>query len=103
MERALRYHRVRAIARPILIELPSETETVWDLPWNLPIWPMMIGAGMLHLTIGAIAARIAHRKGRDLAIWLPIGLLAGTPALIAAWRLAPTHPPAKTSEADRGA
>lgn len=58
---------------------------------NLSIWPpalpLLLGAGILHFMIGTVAAIVASRKGRDLAIWLPLGLFAGTPALIAAWRL----------------
>ncbi|MBE9028457.1 hypothetical protein IQ266_01640 [filamentous cyanobacterium LEGE 11480] len=48
---------------------------------------MVIGAGILHFAIGTVAAIVAKNKGRNFTIWLPLGLFAGTPALIAAWRL----------------
>jgi uncharacterized membrane protein YoaK (UPF0700 family) len=51
---------------------------------ELPSLPILCGAGILHFTIGAMAATIAHRKGRKLSLWLPIGLIVGTPALVAA-------------------
>jgi hypothetical protein len=60
-----------------------------NLLLNLPFWPIVVGAGLLHCTIGIVAARMAQQKGRDLRIWLPVGLIAGTPALIVAWRLTP--------------
>jgi hypothetical protein len=60
-----------------------------DLPTDLPLVPIVITAGVLHCAIGIVAAFVAQRKGRQLGIWLPIGLIAGTPALIAAWRLKP--------------
>jgi hypothetical protein len=56
---------------------------------NLPFWPIVIGAGLLHCAIGVVAALVAKRKGRNWGFWLPVGLIAGTPALIAAWRLTP--------------
>jgi hypothetical protein len=56
---------------------------------NLPPWPIVIGAGLLHCTLGFTAAVLAKRKGHDWNFWLPVGLIAGTPALIAAWRLSP--------------
>jgi hypothetical protein len=56
---------------------------------NLPFGPIAMGAGLLHFTIGGVAALVAKRKGRNLGVWLPLGLIAGTPALIAAWRLTP--------------
>jgi uncharacterized membrane protein YoaK (UPF0700 family) len=52
---------------------------------------LLWGAGILHFTIGAIAANVAHRKGRRLSFWLPLGLIAGTPALIAALLLPPVE------------
>jgi hypothetical protein len=60
-----------------------------DLPTDLPLGPIVMTAGVLHCAIGLVAARIAQQKGRPLSLWLPIGLIAGTPALIAAWRLKP--------------
>jgi hypothetical protein len=46
--------------------------------------PIVLGAGFIHCTIGAIAAAIAQRKGRKLSVWLPLGLIVGTPALVVA-------------------
>jgi hypothetical protein len=37
--------------------------------------------------LGLTAAVVAKRKGHDWNFWLPVGLIAGTSALIAAWRL----------------
>jgi hypothetical protein len=58
-----------------------------NLPLNLPFWSIVFGAGILHCTMGLVAALVAKRKGRDWSFWLPVGLIVGTPALIAAWRL----------------
>jgi hypothetical protein len=46
-------------------------------------------AGLLHFGIGLLAARLAIRKGQDWKWWVPIGLIGGTPAFIAALRLKP--------------
>jgi hypothetical protein len=54
-------------------------------------WPLKLSLGILHFSIGAIAANVAHRKGRRLSFWLPLGLVAGTPALIAALLLPPVE------------
>ncbi|MEB3356135.1 MAG: hypothetical protein VKK04_05370 [Synechococcales bacterium] len=53
----------------------------------------------LHLLIGAVGAVIAYRKGRRLDRWLVLGLIAGTPALIAALVLKPQPDP--RNEMDR--
>jgi hypothetical protein len=68
-----------------------------DLPADVPLVPIVIAAGVLHCAIGLVAARIAQQKGRPLGLWLPIGLIVGTPALIVAWRLKAeiTAPPEK--------
>jgi hypothetical protein len=58
---------------------------------NLPVLPILFAAGGLHCIIGTIAAFIATTKGHNFRFWLPVGLIAGTPALIAAWRLAPKN------------
>jgi hypothetical protein len=50
-----------------------------DLPIN-PILYLMLN---LHCLIGGIAAVIARRQGRNLGVWLIIGLIGGTFALIA--------------------
>ena len=44
------------------------------------IVPLMV----LHLIIGGIAATVAFRKGRNLGLWIVVGAIGGTPALIAA-------------------
>ncbi len=38
----------------------------------------------LHLLIGVIGALVAAYKGRDLRLWLLIGPVCGTPALLVA-------------------
>ncbi|MGB3136914.1 MAG: hypothetical protein WBG38_08590 [Nodosilinea sp.] len=40
----------------------------------------------LHCAIGLVAARVAHRKGYDLGLWMVWGMVGGTVALIDAWR-----------------
>lgn len=50
-----------------------------DLPIN-PIVYLMLN---LHCLIGGVAAVIARRQGRSLALWLILGLIGGTVALIA--------------------
>ena len=44
-------------------------------------------AGGVHIVAGVSAAIVAIRKGKDWKWWIPIGLLAGTPALIAAIKI----------------
>ncbi len=54
-----------------------------------PIWGFTLGLGLmawLHCLVGLVAARVAYNRGRDLALWLPWGLLAGTIALVMAYR-----------------
>ena len=46
-------------------------------------------AGGVHVVAGVSAAIVAIRKGKDWKWWIPIGLMAGTPALIAAVMLKP--------------
>lgn len=46
-------------------------------------------AGVVHVTLGLSAAIVAIRKGKDWKWWIPIGLIAGTPALIAAIKIEP--------------
>jgi hypothetical protein len=43
----------------------------------------------LHCLIGLVAAGVAYRKGRRLGRWVALGLVAGTPAFIAALFLSP--------------
>lgn len=50
-----------------------------DLPIN-PIVYLMLN---LHCLIGGVAAVIARRQGRSLGLWLILGLIGGTVALIA--------------------
>ncbi|HAZ49625.1 MAG TPA: hypothetical protein DDW76_05685 [Cyanobacteria bacterium UBA11369] len=58
-----------------------------DLPIESTIYLML----SLHCVIGAIAAIIAQNKGRSLNLWLPLGLVVGTPALIVALLIKPKH------------
>ena len=46
-------------------------------------------AGGVHVVAGVSAAIVAMRKGKNWKWWVPIGLMAGTPALIAAVMLKP--------------
>ncbi len=57
---------------------------MWDLIAGRPASVVLLIAGTIHLTIGAIAANVAVRKGRNRSLWLPMGLIMGTPALIIA-------------------
>lgn len=59
-----------------IVDWPAVDRSAW--------LPIVIGAGTLHFAIGTIAATIAQRKGRKLSVWLPLGLIMGTPALIVA-------------------
>jgi zinc transporter ZupT len=48
-------------------------------------WPLILALMLwFHCLIGLVAARVAYRKGGDLALWLPWGLLGGTAALVGA-------------------
>ncbi len=51
-----------------------------DLFFSLPIGWLLAA----HSVLGLTAAAIAKQKGRDLKVWLPLGLICGTPALIVA-------------------
>jgi hypothetical protein len=46
--------------------------------------PIVLLLGAMHCAIGYAAAQIAINKGRSRDTWIPLGLVAGTPALIAA-------------------
>ena len=46
-------------------------------------------AGGVHFIAGVSAAIVAMRKGKDWKWWIPIGLMAGTPALVIAVKLKP--------------
>lgn len=70
------------------------------LPGRFPLTtnfvPVIVVLLTLHCIIGVVAALIARRKQRNFAIWLPLGLLGGTPVFIIALRLPPqtsNHPP----------
>ncbi|WP_008307877.1 hypothetical protein [Leptolyngbya sp. PCC 6406] len=48
-------------------------------------FPLVLGLMLwLHCLIGLVAARTAYKKGGNLGLWLPWGLLGGTIALITA-------------------
>jgi|GEM_PF-1078901 hypothetical protein len=47
----------------------------------------------LHTLIGTAGALVAWGKGRSLPLWLLIGVLAGTPALLVALILKPQPRP----------
>jgi hypothetical protein len=51
---------------------------------SLPIDPTLYLLLNLHCIIGGVAAAIARAKGRSLGLWLILGLIGGTAALIAA-------------------
>ena len=56
--------------------LTETTAIVWPLVPVLMLWS--------HCLIGLVAARVAYRRGGDLGMWLPWGLLGGTLALVTA-------------------
>ncbi len=51
---------------------------------DFPIDPTFYWLLTFHCLIGIVAAVIARRKGRSLSLWLILGLIGGTAALIAA-------------------
>ncbi|MBE9239591.1 hypothetical protein IQ217_01940 [Synechocystis salina LEGE 00031] len=51
---------------------------------NLPIATQVIILGTAHCLLGLTATAIAYGKGRNFPRWLAIGLIGGTPALVAA-------------------
>ncbi|WLT39173.1 hypothetical protein NON20_05875 [Synechocystis sp. B12] len=51
---------------------------------NLPIVTQVIILGTAHCLLGLTATVIAYGKGRNFRRWLAIGLIGGTPALVAA-------------------
>lgn len=51
---------------------------------NLPVANQVIILGTAHCLLGLTATAIAYGKGRNFRRWLAIGLIGGTPALIAA-------------------
>jgi hypothetical protein len=59
--------------------------------FTLPVLPTIATAATLHCLMGSIAAIVAHRKGRRLSVWLPVGLIAGTPALVVALLIRPQN------------
>jgi hypothetical protein len=56
-----------------------------DLFFSLPIGWLLAA----HSVLGLSAAAVAQQKGRDLKVWLPLGLICGTPALIVAILMKP--------------
>lgn len=46
--------------------------------------PLIIFLGVLHCAVGTAAGLIAKRKGRSFPLWLGLGWIGGTLALIAA-------------------
>ncbi len=51
---------------------------------HLPIATQVFILGTAHCLLGLTATAIAYSKGRNLGRWLAIGLIGGTPALVAA-------------------
>ncbi|HEY9617504.1 MAG TPA: hypothetical protein V6C64_11715 [Microcoleaceae cyanobacterium] len=56
---------------------------------GLPIDPIAYLILNLHCLIGGVAAVVAARKGYRLGLWLVLGLIGGTAALIVAIVLQP--------------
>jgi len=54
---------------------------------SLPIGGMLA----VHSILGLAAAAVAWQKGRDLRVWLPLGVICGTPALIVAILMKPLN------------
>lgn len=48
---------------------------------NWPVFSLMM---VLHCIIGSVAALVARRKGLNFGLWLVLGWIGGTVALIAA-------------------
>jgi hypothetical protein len=56
-----------------------------DLLWNPDLPPQWYLLPLtLHCLIGITAAIVAYQKGLNLKRWIVIGIIGGTPALIAA-------------------
>ena len=55
--------------------------------FGLSLAQSLVLAGVIHVTVGLSGAIVAIRKGKDWKWWIPIGLIAGTPTLIAAMKL----------------
>lgn len=51
---------------------------------ELPINPVLYLLFNLHCLMGGIAAVVAARKGYSLGLWLLLGLVGGTAALVVA-------------------
>ena len=51
--------------------------------------PLIVLLTVLHCAVGTTAGLVAKRKGKNFPLWLVLGLIAGTFALIAAF-LVPT-------------
>ncbi|MGI0487238.1 hypothetical protein ACN4EK_17485 [Pantanalinema rosaneae CENA516] len=60
---------------------------------GLPIDPIVYLMLNLHCLLGGVAAVVAARKGYRLGLWLGLGLVGGTAALIAAIVLQPRQQP----------
>ena len=54
---------------------------------TLESMPIISGLMILHCIIGSVAAGIAKSKGFNFRKWIVLGLIGGTPALIAVWFL----------------
>jgi hypothetical protein len=69
------------------LQQPVRSLPPFYLPLDFPVGWLLAGAGLFHTAIGLVAAIIAWRKGRPLKVWLPMGIIVGTPALIMALTL----------------
>lgn len=59
-----------------------------EIPIDSSLYLLLSG----HCLIGGVAAAIAFQKGRRLGVWLILGLIGGTAALVASLLLKPTKP-----------
>lgn len=63
-------------------------DAIGEIAGELPIEIMLV----FHTILGATAAIVASQKGRDWRLWVPLGLVCGTPALIVAILMEPLSP-----------
>ena len=64
---------------------------IHDLPFLSIVQVVMI-LGLVHTSIGVLAAIVAVQKGESWSRWLPMGILLGTLGLVMALRLKPKVP-----------
>jgi hypothetical protein len=76
--------RFKMAVIPTFLQQPVRSIPPFYLPLDWAVGWVLLGAGILHTLMGLLAAIVAWRKGRQLVVWLPIGIIVGTPALLMA-------------------